>query len=57
MLHKINFILLFFFALTQEVLAGGPPAASASVDSWIILAILGLGLPLAAFFFDKKNKK
>jgi|GEM_PF-1778487 len=57
MLYKINLIFLLSFSLSHQVLAGGPTPASASIDSWLILALLGLGLPFLAFFLDKKNKK
>jgi len=52
MFKKISFLILLFIAINAE--AAVPPPASAPIDSWLLLLIIGIGLPILALFFNQK---
>jgi hypothetical protein len=48
--------LLLLLTTSYHVLASAPLPTSTSISSWLLLSIMGLGLPLLALFFNKKDK-
>lgn len=48
--------LFSLFIVSYHALASAPLPTSTSISSWLLLSIMGLGLPILALFFNNKDK-